>query len=115
MATRKLTTRKSAVQSTAEEPRGAYGYARVSTDMQADSGISIDEQERKIRARAVEMGWHLEEVYVDAGVSGGTPLAKRLEGAKLLRMVQPGDVVIAARMDRMFRSASDALRVIEDF
>jgi DNA invertase Pin-like site-specific DNA recombinase len=30
-------------------------------------------------------------------------------------MVRPGDVVAAAKMDRMFRSAFDALRVIEDF
>jgi DNA invertase Pin-like site-specific DNA recombinase len=29
--------------------------------------------------------------------------------------VRPGDVVIAAKMDRVFRSALDALRTIEDF
>ena len=44
-----------------------------------------------------------------------TPLGKRPEGAKLLVAVQPGDVVVAAKMDRMFRSALDALRTIEDF
>jgi DNA invertase Pin-like site-specific DNA recombinase len=83
--------------------------------MQADSGISLDEQQRKIEARALENGWHLDRVYVDAGVSGSTPLAKRPEGSKLLRMVHSGDVVIAAKMDRVFRSALDALRTIEDF
>ena len=30
-------------------------------------------------------------------------------------MLRPGDVVIAAKMDRVFRSAPDALRTIEDF
>ena len=93
----------------------AYGYARVSTDQQRDSGISLDEQQRKIEARCAENGWHLEHVYVDAGVSGSTPLARRPEGARLLRAVQAGDVVIAAKMDRMFRSALDALQTIADF
>ena len=68
----------------------AYGYARVSTDQQRDSGISLDEQRVKIEARCRENGWQLEHVYVDAGVSGSTPLGKRAEGAKLLRTVQPG-------------------------
>ena len=108
MAARKLTTPANSVQR-------AFGYARVSTDMQADSGISLDEQRRKIEARCSENGWNLEWIYVDAGVSGSTPLGHRPEGAKLLATVRPGDVVIAARMDRCFRSALDALRTIEDF
>ena len=33
----------------------------------------------------------------------------------MLAVVKPGDVVVAAKMDRMFRSASNALQVIEDF
>jgi putative DNA-invertase from lambdoid prophage Rac len=44
-----------------------YGYCRVSTERQADSGISLDEQQRKIEARCTENGWALEHVYVDAG------------------------------------------------
>jgi putative DNA-invertase from lambdoid prophage Rac len=92
-----------------------YGYARVSTDRQADSGISLDEQERKLEARCTEHGWRLEHVYVDAGVSGSTPLAKRPEGAKLLAVLRPGDIMIAAKMDRCFRSAFDALATIEGF
>jgi DNA invertase Pin-like site-specific DNA recombinase len=31
--------------------RRVYGYCRVSTAGQADSGISLDEQEHRIRAR----------------------------------------------------------------
>jgi putative DNA-invertase from lambdoid prophage Rac len=92
-----------------------FGYCRVSTDRQADSGISLDEQERKIEARCVEQDWRLEHVYVDAGVSGSTPLGKRPEGARLLAALRPGDVVIAAKMDRCFRSAFDALGTIEGF
>jgi len=106
MAARKLTTPQTDVQR-------ALAYARVSTDQQADSGISLDEQRRKIEARCLENGWQLDRVYVDAGVSGSTPLSRRPEGAKLLTAVRPGDVVIAAKMDRVFRSALDALRTID--
>jgi DNA invertase Pin-like site-specific DNA recombinase len=83
--------------------------------MQADSGISLDGQRHKIEARCAENRWHLERIFVDAGVSGSTPLGRRPEGAKLLAAVRPGDVVIAAKMDRVFRSALDALRTIEEF
>jgi DNA invertase Pin-like site-specific DNA recombinase len=93
----------------------AWGYCRVSTEQQSDSGIGLDEQQRKIEARCIENGWQLQYSFIDAGISGGTPLGKRPEGAKLLAAVQPGDVVVAAKMDRMFRSALDALRTIEDF
>jgi putative DNA-invertase from lambdoid prophage Rac len=92
-----------------------YGYCRVSTDRQADSGISLDEQERKLEARCAEHGWRLEHVYVDAGVSGSTLLGKRPEGGRLLASLRPGDIVLAVRLDRMFRSAVDALNTIEAF
>jgi DNA invertase Pin-like site-specific DNA recombinase len=100
------------VQPTAQR---AFGYCRVSTDMQADSGISLDEQRTQIECRCREKGWDLRGIFVDAGVSGSTPLGKRAEGAKLLTAVQPGDIVIAARMDRCFRSALDALQTIQTF
>src|SRR3954470_17743799 len=99
MATRKLSPIPDSVQPAG--PR-AWGYARVSTDQQADSGISLDEQKRKIEARCAENGWQLEHVYVDAGISGSMPLGRRPQGAKLLAAVRPGDIVIAARMDRCF-------------
>jgi DNA invertase Pin-like site-specific DNA recombinase len=92
-----------------------YGYCRVSTDRQADSGISLDEQQRKIEARCAENGWELAHTFIDAGVSGGTPLAKRPEGGRLLAALRPNDVIISAKMDRVFRSAFDALATIESF
>jgi DNA invertase Pin-like site-specific DNA recombinase len=109
MATRQVRPSSESVQ-----PR-AYGYCRVSTDQQRDSGISLDEQQRKIEARCRENAWSLEHVYVDAGVSGSTPLAQRPEGAKLLRVVQPQDVVIVAKLDPAFRSALDTLTTIQNF
>jgi DNA invertase Pin-like site-specific DNA recombinase len=48
-------------------------------------------------------------------VSGSTPLAERPEGRRLLEVVGKGDVVITAKLDRMFRSAADALVTLEEF
>lgn len=99
-------------------PEGAqrvFGCARVSTDQQRNSGLSIDEQRVKIAARCTEHGWQLEHVYVDAGVSGSMSLSNRPEGSRLLAALRPGDTVIAARMDRCFRPAIDALQVIDGF
>jgi DNA invertase Pin-like site-specific DNA recombinase len=92
-----------------------FGYARVSTERQADEGVSLDEQIRRIEGRALEQGWQIAEVFVERGVSGSVPLGDRPEGARLLAVLQPGDIVIAAKLDRMFRSALDALNVIRDF
>ena len=112
MATRKLTTTRFDVQPAAQR---AWAYTRVSTQEQADSNISLDEQQHRIAARCAENRWTLERVYIDAGISGSTPLARRPEGAKLLAAVRPGDVVLAAKLDRMFRNALDALQTIQTF
>jgi len=42
------------------------------------------------------------------------PLAERPEGAKLLAAVRAGDAIIAAKLDRVIRSALDALRMVEE-
>lgn len=92
-----------------------YGYARVSTERQADEGVSLEEQIRRIEGRALEQGWLIAETFIERGISGSVPLGDRPEGARLVAVLQPGDVVIAAKLDRMFRSAWDALNVIRDF
>ena len=41
--------------------------------------------------------------------------AKRPQGSRLARLLRPGDIVIAAKLDRMFRSLIDGLTVIRSF
>ena len=55
----------------------------------------------------------MDKWVVDEGVSGSVPLEKRPKGSSLLEEIKPGDIVIAAKLDRMFRSASDALTTLE--
>ena len=89
-------------------------YCRVSTPDQT-RGYSPEEQERRIRGRALEEGWTVHQIFVENGVSGSVPLAERPEGGHLVTLLQPGDIVVAAKLDRMFRSARDAHNVIHDF
>lgn len=91
-----------------------YGYARVSTAEQATSGESLETQRKQIEAWALLKGWTVAEIFVEAGVSGSISLADRPEGRRLLQAVNKGDVVITAKLDRMFRSASDALGTLEE-
>jgi DNA invertase Pin-like site-specific DNA recombinase len=91
-----------------------YAYCRVSTERQVEEGVSLDEQQRRIDGQALMEGWTIGRSFVETGISGSVPLAERPKGAELLELLQPGDVVIAAKLDRMFRSALDALTTIKE-
>ena len=90
-----------------------YGYTRVSTERQADGGESLDVQQRQIGGYAMMKGLEIGRVFVERGVSGSTHLNERPQGAALLAALEPGDVVVTAKLDRMFRSALDALDVLQ--
>jgi DNA invertase Pin-like site-specific DNA recombinase len=89
-----------------------YGYVRVSTTRQAADGESLDVQQRTVTGYALMYGLALERVFVERGVSGAKPLAERPEGAALLAALRPQDALITPKLDRMFRSALDALDVL---
>ena len=92
-----------------------YAYCRVSTDAQAEDGQSLEVQRRQLEGWAMQRGATLDGVHVEAGVSGAVPFHERLEGGKLWAELRKGDVLVAAKLDRMFRSASDCLAVVEAF
>ena len=94
--------------------RRVFGYCRVSTLEQSTNGISLDEQQRKIEGRCMEMGWQLGAIFVERGISGSVPFAKRPAGGRLMRQLQAGDIVISPKLDRVFRSSLDALNTIEE-
>jgi DNA invertase Pin-like site-specific DNA recombinase len=48
-------------------------------------------------------------------VSGAVPFNERPEGGKLWAALGRGDTLVAAKLDRMFRSAADCLAVVETF
>src|SRR5215203_6062956 len=60
-------------------------------------------------------GLRVDEVFVERGVSGSKPIRERPEGGRLLGTAKAGDVIITPKLDRMFRSALDALGVLASF
>jgi putative DNA-invertase from lambdoid prophage Rac len=90
-----------------------YGYCRVSTQQQAKDGESLLVQERHINGWCMQEGLTLERMFVEKGVSGSIPINDRPEGVLLWSLLRRGDTVVAAKLDRLFRSALDALQMVQ--
>ena len=90
-------------------------YCRVSTEEQAKEGVSLEAQERALRAYCDMRGLEAAEVIVDAGVSAGKPLVARPGGSRLLEAVRAREVgaVVVWKLDRLFRNASECLVVTD--
>ena len=89
----------------------AIGYVRVSTNEQADHGVSLDAQHESFMAYALLQKLNLVEVVIEDAISGSVPLADRPGGRRLLELVEKKKArqVIAIKLDRLFRDAADAL------
>src|SRR5271165_4473622 len=83
------------------------GYVRVSTDRQAEQGVSLEAQEAKIRAMAMVQSVELLEVIVDGGESAKSLNRPGLQ--RLLALINAGklEAVIVAKLDRLTRSVKD--------
>jgi len=77
----------------------AFGYARVSTN-----GQTLAAQDAQLAAAGCA------KVYAEKG-SGAR--SDRAELAKLLKRLEPGDVVVVTRLDRLARSTRDLLNVLD--
>ncbi len=93
----------------------AIGYLRVSTEGQAEFGVSLQAQEKKIRAMAEVQGADLIEIISDGGESAKS--LARPGMARLLTLVDTGivDAIIIAKLDRLTRSVKDLAELLERF
>lgn len=82
-------------------------YLRVSTDKQADKGVSLDAQRAKVAAYAELYDLEIVEVVVDAGVSAKT--LDRPGLSRALGMLDKGeaDALLVVKLDRLTRSVRD--------
>lgn len=92
----------------------AVSYVRVSTDKQAEFGVSLEAQTEKIRAMAVVQGAELVDTIVD------TETAKNLNRPGITRLLALVDskavqAVIVAKLDRLTRSVRDLGDLLERF
>ena len=91
----------------------AYGYCRVSSEDQI-RGESLEVQGERIAAICKEQGLSLAATFVEAGVSGSKPLRSRPQGARLLEAAKANDTIVSLRLDRAFRSTTDALQTVAE-
>jgi site-specific DNA recombinase len=93
----------------------AIAYTRVSTDEQAKEGLSLNNQEERIKAYAISQGLALAEVYRDEGVSAKNTRRPELE--RLLNDVREGKVgrILVYRLDRLTRSMKDLYNLLDQF
>ena len=85
----------------------AVGYIRVSTDKQAEHGVSLDAQQAKLAAYAALYDLTLVEVIVDAGVSAKTLDRPGLQRALAMLRKGQATALLVAKLDRLTRSVED--------
>jgi DNA invertase Pin-like site-specific DNA recombinase len=96
--------------------REAVSYIRVSSEGQVDRGLGLEAQSRHIAAYCEMKGLRLVEAFEASGASGEKPLAGRPAGSRLLVAEKKNrTVAVVAKLDRLFRSVTDAANVIADF
>jgi len=89
-------------------------YLRVSTDEQAEQGISIPAQQSRLTAYCQSQGWEIFDFYIDDGYSG-----KDLERPAMQRLLLDAgakkfDAVLVLKLDRLSRRQKDVLHILED-
>jgi site-specific DNA recombinase len=92
----------------------AIGYIRVSTEMQATEGVSLDAQSAKIRAYCELNDLELIEIVCDAGKSAKTTNRDGLQ--KCLSMIASGEAsaLVVYKLDRLSRKVLDTLNLISE-
>ena len=93
----------------------AVGYIRVSSEEQANEGVSLDAQRAKVQGYADLYGLELVAIEVDAGVSAKTIDRPALARALALLDRDEADGLVIAKLDRLSRSVGDWDRLIADY
>lgn len=84
-----------------------YGYVRVSTAGQAKDGNSLEAQTARLKAAGVKVG----NIYADT-ISGGKDSRPQLD--ELVEKLGKGDTLIVVKLDRLMRSLSKGIELINE-
>ena len=95
--------------------RRVVGYIRVSTEKQADHGVSLEAQRAKLEGYAQLYDLDLVDVMIDAGVSAKTLDRPGLQQA--LGMLRKGQAtaLLVTKLDRLTRSVKDLSILLERY
>jgi DNA invertase Pin-like site-specific DNA recombinase len=94
-----------------------WGYARVSTDEQLNSRLSIEEQRRKIRefcqANSLDLGSDDERLREESASAYHLQFLERPLGKALDGQLETGDHIVFAKLDRAFRDMTNAFNTVQ--
>jgi len=91
------------------------GYVRVSTNEQAENGVSLAAQTHRIREYCKANGWTCVAILADDGYSGKDlrrPALQRFLTGRGTKQAPIGALVVA-KLDRLTRSVRDLIRLTE--
>ena len=93
----------------------AFGYIRVSTQMQATFGYSLSAQQQMIKNYAAALGYQVVQFFVDKDSAKNT--TGRPEYIKMMDRVDHGDakLIISACLDRFSRSLLDFMNFTNNY
>jgi site-specific DNA recombinase len=99
----------------AQQGKRVVGYVRVSSEQQAEHGVSLEAQREKITAYAQLYDLELVDIIVDAGASAKT--LKRSGLQRALHMLTRGnaEALLVTKLDRVTRSVKDLGTLIERY
>lgn len=83
----------------------SFGYIRVSTTKQANDGNSLESQEKAVKEAGAT------EIYQDTYTGTSTD---RPNFNELMKVLKAGDVLVVTKLDRMARSVSQGIKIIEE-
>jgi DNA invertase Pin-like site-specific DNA recombinase len=88
-------------------------YARVSTEEQAQHGVSLDAQKERLVRYAEENNLTIVGTYVDEGISARKRYTRRPAFMKMISDVKEKkiDVILFIKLDRWFRNVADYYEV----
>lgn len=93
--------------------RSVRCYIRVSTEEQATFGYSLDAQRQRLEEEQARRGWRCAGWYVEEGRSAKN--TNRPELRRMLSELQPGEIVMVLKLDRLTRSVRDLDELLRTF
>jgi site-specific DNA recombinase len=90
-------------------------YVRVSTEQQAEQGLSLDAQQAKLTAYALLYDLDLVAVEVDAGVRAKTLQRPALQRALGALKAGQAKALLVVKLDRLTRSVKDLGVLVETY
>jgi DNA invertase Pin-like site-specific DNA recombinase len=89
----------------------AFGYVRVSTELQASEGVSLEAQRERIKRWCEADGYELADLFVDAGISGSRSHNRPGLQKALTAVCEAGGALIVYSLSRLARSTIDAITI----